>query len=364
MRPGYYKPRPLPRKPSYLGTRVPREPPKTKPHKGKKKFPNILIIGVVALVVFIAIILLLIKIFSEDKPVERNKYLDPLDELEMEISNAFLEGNLLKVMVNVGSNDESLKSIRFLVEGDGKEEEFLETYVSSPLYDIEYSLRLRIISPDDVEKVSIIPVLESLEGLIQSGSVEDTYFIYREPNNNDSDDGLPYDPYGSSEDNCTSNYDQMCHNGDVYWINSCYEFEEIKESCSLTEVCSLGVCVYDDSGSGSVCGNNIIETGEYCDGIDLGGEICASFGYNLGFLKCNNECLFDLSSCSKDDEGDSECILTSAYYCYQGDVWWYDSCESPKQIKENCASEEDCVLDTCEDSDSNLPPPPPAPLAP
>lgn len=47
-----------------------------------------------------------------------------------------------------------------------------------------------------------------------------------------------------------------------------------------------------------VCGNDIKEGGEVCDGIDLGGETCVSQGFEGGTLACAVGCgSFDTSSC-------------------------------------------------------------------
>jgi hypothetical protein len=43
-------------------------------------------------------------------------------------------------------------------------------------------------------------------------------------------------------------------------------------------------------GGGAVCGNNIKETGETCDGTDLDGQTCVSQGYASGTLACNSGC--------------------------------------------------------------------------
>ena len=48
----------------------------------------------------------------------------------------------------------------------------------------------------------------------------------------------------------------------------------------------------------TVCGNNIKETGEQCDGTDLGGASCTSFGYSGGTLSCKPSCEFDTSNCT------------------------------------------------------------------
>ena len=49
----------------------------------------------------------------------------------------------------------------------------------------------------------------------------------------------------------------------------------------------------------SVCGNNIIEGGEVCDGSDLGGQSCSSEGFIGGTIACNPSCSgFDTSRCN------------------------------------------------------------------
>jgi hypothetical protein len=48
----------------------------------------------------------------------------------------------------------------------------------------------------------------------------------------------------------------------------------------------------------TICGNNIKETGEECDGTDLGGATCQSLGYSGGSLSCTAACDFDTSACT------------------------------------------------------------------
>lgn len=46
------------------------------------------------------------------------------------------------------------------------------------------------------------------------------------------------------------------------------------------------------------CGNGTVETGEECDGADLGGQTCVTRGFSGGTLGCKADCTFDESSCS------------------------------------------------------------------
>jgi hypothetical protein len=48
-----------------------------------------------------------------------------------------------------------------------------------------------------------------------------------------------------------------------------------------------------------VCGNGIKETGENCDGADLGGQTCVTQGFGSGTLRCKTDCSgLDTSRCS------------------------------------------------------------------
>ncbi|MBI3888448.1 hypothetical protein HY311_01500 [Candidatus Nomurabacteria bacterium] len=46
------------------------------------------------------------------------------------------------------------------------------------------------------------------------------------------------------------------------------------------------------------CGNNVIDAGEQCDGINLGGSSCLSRGFASGSLSCTSICTFNTSICN------------------------------------------------------------------
>lgn len=46
------------------------------------------------------------------------------------------------------------------------------------------------------------------------------------------------------------------------------------------------------------CGNGILEAGESCDGGNLGGQTCQTFGFNSGTLTCNANCTLNTSACA------------------------------------------------------------------
>jgi len=68
----------------------------------------------------------------------------------------------------------------------------------------------------------------------------------------------------------------------------------------------LGLADFALSGQGmvettiiiSICGNNVIDEGEVCDGTDLAGKTCQDFGYTHGNLACSPACdAFNISGC-------------------------------------------------------------------
>ncbi len=55
----------------------------------------------------------------------------------------------------------------------------------------------------------------------------------------------------------------------------------------------------DDDSSGTECGNGLVEEGESCDGSELDGQTCTSLpgDYTGGTLGCNDSCTYDTSAC-------------------------------------------------------------------
>lgn len=67
-------------------------------------------------------------------------------------------------------------------------------------------------------------------------------------------------------------------------------------------------CRFDPSGlrapdaGGAVCGDNVREAEEACDGEDLAGVSCVSLGYSGGGLQCTSSCALDESGCEAPPE--------------------------------------------------------------
>ncbi|MCK5122968.1 MAG: dockerin type I repeat-containing protein [Candidatus Pacebacteria bacterium] len=71
----------------------------------------------------------------------------------------------------------------------------------------------------------------------------------------------------------------------------------------LSLSCSVYASTQEASTTSPICGNNIQETGEQCDGSDLGGASCVSQGFSSGTLLCASSCVFDTSSCTSGGGG-------------------------------------------------------------
>lgn len=52
---------------------------------------------------------------------------------------------------------------------------------------------------------------------------------------------------------------------------------------------------------GAVCGNEMLEGVEECDGVNWNGATCESLGYASGSLACTEGCKFDVDGCLPDD---------------------------------------------------------------
>ncbi len=77
-----------------------------------------------------------------------------------------------------------------------------------------------------------------------------------------------------------------------------------------------GMVVYWYYQAHAICGNNVREAAEVCDGTDLGGQTCQTQGFDGGALHCNGNCNgFDTSGCRMYQCGNNICEPGGAENC-------------------------------------------------
>jgi hypothetical protein len=77
-------------------------------------------------------------------------------------------------------------------------------------------------------------------------------------------------------------------------------------------------CTFDTTACTDNCGNGTIDAGEDCDGVDLGGEDCTTQGFDSGTLACGPDCTFNTSNCTMDTCGDG--MTNGAEVCDGADL--------------------------------------------
>ena len=104
-----------------------------------------------------------------------------------------------------------------------------------------------------------------------------------------------------------------------YWCNNNMYSSYINCVSNTTNQCVNGACVL----SPAFCGNNIVESGEVCDGTNLNGQTCASQGFSGGTLGCSSDCgSYETSgcynnTCSDTDGGDAPLVQGTVSGSYQ-----------------------------------------------
>ncbi len=97
----------------------------------------------------------------------------------------------------------------------------------------------------------------------------------------------------------------ICGNGIQEYTEDCDGPDFSGNSCSTlgydggTLTCNAN-CTFNTSLCITLvptCGNGVKESGEDCDGSDLGDMTCLSFGYLGGTLTCNTNCTYNKSNC-------------------------------------------------------------------
>jgi len=91
-------------------------------------------------------------------------------------------------------------------------------------------------------------------------------------------------------------------------------------------------------GGGPVCGDGIINGNDQCDGDNLGGESCASLGEGTGTLGCDPvTCTFDVSMCMHETPTGGTGGWPGSI-CGDGIIGGHEQCDGLNLGGETCAS--------------------------
>jgi len=127
------------------------------------------------------------------------------------------------------------------------------------------------------------------------------------PNCLDLDSGKNYILKGECTDSYGT-YSDLCEGGFLieYYCNEETNYCEYENYNCQNNMCNEDqtACFYNVSENNLLCGNDIAEENEYCDGVDLRNFNCASLGYDHGTLSCTSECVFNESLCEYSSEED------------------------------------------------------------
>jgi hypothetical protein len=132
--------------------------------------------------------------------------------------------------------------------------------------------------------------------------------------------------------------------------------QEIPIECRNNEtkncLVTLPVEVSQSQPPAPTCGDGVLDTGEECDGTQLGSFTCQDFACTGGTLACTASCTRDLSGCTGcgpiSCNSDAQC--SSGQYCDQDeDMDGVRECVTKKNNGISCAENNECASDNCVD---------------
>lgn len=132
------------------------------------------------------------------------------------------------------------------------------------------------------------------------------------------------------------------------------------------DMCGDGVCQISESETTcpqdcvqAMCGNNLIDEGEECDGSDLNNATCVSLGYVSGSLGCTTSCRYNTSFCRSScnnacNTGDTRCngnFLETCMADAQGCLVWANplDCTTQEKVCDDNSGVAVCA-DSCTDA--------------
>jgi hypothetical protein len=344
----------------------PRKPPfqdyspisRFSPDKSPKKQPSqLLMIGMGVLIFFIILIIILVILGNRNKGSQTDVVSQDLD---MIIKNVQLENNSIKVNMSINPKDSKLVGIKFIFEAEGKFEVFKEDFLSSASGINEFTFKLKNLNSKEITKVLVSPIFEDNEKGTFVGSIKDTYVPELNDNSGDYSDYQDnsnnyYQNYSDYEEdyyndynyNKTNNVSQIKINNTNQTLNNNTNASQLNYTNQTNNQNNSQTNYTNTTYSTPVCGNGKLEIGEFCEINNLAGESCISLGFVSGTLGCRKTCEFDTRYCSDSTINNSVCTTHASYFCYNNDVYWYNSCDERETIKQDCNSTQYCANNVC-----------------
>ena len=143
----------------------------------------------------------------------------------------------LNVIVKRNPGGNEFVGISFIID-DGDNTEIVK--VNYSLIELEtknFQIILTELNASNIKKISIAPIFRLKSGKEVTGDINDEYEL--------TSSAQSPSPISETSDCITHEY-SFCHDGDVYWYNSCDVIEEIKTDCNSNQICTNSICEYKE----------------------------------------------------------------------------------------------------------------------
>src|SRR3989338_9138648 len=140
-----------------------------------------------------------------------------------------------------------------------------------------------------------------------------------------------------SADPCIDHATIQCHDGDMYWIDSCGNVQDVAQYCTDNEDCDNEGCVginpACDTHAYQECNQGQVYWKNSCGELEEIAERCTA----------NQDC--ENARCVAPQP--PQCQSHADRICSNSDVYWQDSCGNLEGIAQDCLENESCTDNSC-----------------